>query len=448
MRIPACAAESSAGPIHDWLAGELVCPWWVLSAALAVLLAMVTVLCLRLRRAVTRLSDANAALREARQAHATLRDSEVALHAGLAGVGHALIVVGVDGAVRYATPNVATTLGMNVDELRGRRVGEVFGAEIEARLHGQSPFTNQKVAVEHRGVLRMVRLDARVAPTLGPGWLLACRDVSEEVERERQAQAQRRAADDALHLASLGALVSSLAHEISNPNHAITLNVQVLKSAWQGVIPLLDELQRQRGEFKIANFPYTDMREEVLRMVDAIYQGADRIRALVTGLRDCARDYGRRQMVTLDPVAMLEQVTASTLVYKPELRGHLRLTMAAGLPKVRGNTNLLAHALLDLMLVAADGDGARGGDLDVSVRSAPGPRLLVEISGQGPPQEAKELARLAQAFQAGGEDVGLRNWRLALAGWIVHQHQGELQTEQSGEHRTVWRICLPGVERA
>lgn len=449
MRPLACAiALPDASAARAWLTEGSTCPWW-LAAAVVALLSMTLLLAWQcLRRAKHRERLLRSELGEARQAHSALRDSEVAMHAGLAGVGQALLVVGSDGeSVRYATPNVGAILGLEVDVVRGRPAGELFGADVATRLRGQQSFSNLRVALEQVGKLRIVRIDARLVPALGPAWVLACRDVTDEVELERQAQTQRRAADDALHLASLGALVSSLAHEINNPNHTITLNVQVLRSAWQGVIPLLDELQRQRGEFKIANFPYTDMREEVLRMVDAIYQGADRIRAIVTGLRDYARDYGRRQMVTLETAPLLEQIAARALVFKPELRGRLRLSLAPGLPAVRGNANLLAHALLDLLLIAADDRGGGGGEVEVIARGTPGPRLALEILGLGPPQQAKELARLAQAFESRGEDVGLDNWRLALANWIVQQQRGELQAEPRGEDRATWRISFPGVER-
>ena len=106
----------------------------------------------------------------------------------------------------------------------------------------------------------------------------------EELERmhiEKMAQADK--------MVTLGTLVSGVAHEINNPTNFITLNTPILREAWHGTRPLLDEYYHTEGDFSVGRFPYSTLRERMDQLLDGVAEGAERITRIVANLKDFAR---------------------------------------------------------------------------------------------------------------------------------------------------------------
>ncbi len=58
-------------------------------------------------------------------------------------------------------------------------------------------------------------------------------------------------------LASLGLLISGIAHEINNPNNFIFFNIPILRSYLQFLLPIVDEYASAHPELRVFGRPYS-----------------------------------------------------------------------------------------------------------------------------------------------------------------------------------------------
>jgi PAS domain S-box-containing protein len=87
-------------------------------------------------------------------------------------------------------------------------------------------------------------------------------------------------------LATLGFLVSSIAHEINNPNSFISFNIPILQDYINDILPVLDSHSAKQSGFEICGLPYDEFREDVVNLLENMKHGSQRITETVGNLRE------------------------------------------------------------------------------------------------------------------------------------------------------------------
>lgn len=249
--------------------------------------------------------------------------------------------------------------------------------------------------------------------------------VMAEIEWRRDAQERARAESHlrrAERLASLGTLLSGVAHELNNPLAAIKSFAQLL---------LLDER------------PADD--QEALEVIE---REAARAAKIVSDLRLVARQ-ARRGGEAREPV-QLNDVVRHVL----EMRGYtlqthnveVRDDLAPDLPPVLADRGELEQAVLHLVLNAEHSLAEHPGERRLTVRTRAGPSgvsLRVVDSGPGIPEE--HLDRIFDPFwttREPGKGTGLG---LSMVHGIVAEHGGRIRVESEPGKGASFTIDLPGA---
>ena len=219
-------------------------------------------------------------------------------------------------------------------------------------------------------------------------------------------------------LATMGALATGIAHEVSTPLGVIVGRAEQL-------------LARCNGD------------ERATRAVEAIAQQADRIGGIVRGFLALARGDSPRTE-TVDPKALAE--VALELVEHRFLKAQVGLTrnIAARLPRVACEPRLIEQVLVNLLLNACDACGP-GGSVELCL-IAEGESVAFVVTDDGVGISADASARILEPFfttKPLGQGSGLG---LAITNELVKHHRGNLKVAaRQGQRGTRACVELPAM---
>jgi signal transduction histidine kinase len=244
-------------------------------------------------------------------------------------------------------------------------------------------------------------------------------------------------------MTALGVLVSSVAHEINNPNQVVLTNSGVLANAWADVADVLDCRSDDTVPGTIAGLPYTEMRQTVPRLIREAEESARRIAAIVGDLKNFARPSG---LVTdLFQLNDVVHRALRLLTYFIDKRtDRFRVELADSLPLLRGNPQQVEQIAINLVMNALESLPSRHAAVTVTTSHDAKARevvLAVRDEGVGMPRE--HVARLGEAFfttkaASGGTGLGI-----AIASSLVQMHRGHLSFISQSGRGTCATLRLP-----
>lgn len=278
---------------------------------------------------------------------------------------------------------------------------------IEARLHAaDGSWRELELAVQHADV------GGREAQ------LVIGRDVTDRKRLQRQVLVADR-------MFSLGTLATGIAHEINNPLASVMGNVAVAREALEA------------GEEASA-----EGKQELLAALGDAYEGAERVRKIVLGLRSLSRaDEDRRVEVQLDPL-----IERALQLAGNELRHRATVVPAlAARAAVLGDEGRLTQVVVALLVNAAQAMPAgRAQDNVITVRTSDcDGKVVLEIEDTGVGISASVLPRVFDPFfttKAVGAGAGLG---LSICHGIVTSLGGQITVESIEGHGTNVRVLLP-----
>jgi PAS domain S-box-containing protein len=354
---------------------------------------------------------------EQRQAERALRLAQTALERGFA----ATLFLDLEGRIGYANEAAQRLFARSAAELVGHAVWEVahglprdgWRARWE-ELRARGSLVVAGAVVRPAGERIEVELGASHLAFDGTEYgILVARDLT---DRRRAEQAQR--------LASLGTLAAGMAHEINNPLTYVATNVGFAADAIRPLAAAADV-------------------SEALRALDDAAEGARRVGKVVRDLLSVARvDPSARRRV--DPA---EEVRAALNLAQNELRHRARLvTRFDPVPAVRAGEFEVGQVVVNLLVNAAHAipEGASDrNEIRVSTRTAADGAAVVEVQDTGQGIAAEHLGRIFEPFfstKALGKGSGLG---LTVCHGIVAALDGRIEVESTPGRGATFRVVLP-----
>jgi signal transduction histidine kinase len=250
-------------------------------------------------------------------------------------------------------------------------------------------------------------------------------------------------------MASLGVLVSGVAHEINNPTGLILYNLPLLRNAYRVTETELESRFQESGDFPIGGLRYSELREEIPRMFDEMQGGANRIKRIVEDLKDFARKdtSNLNELVDLNLVVQTAVRLLDSTIRKST--SHFNAHYQDNLPRIRGNAQRIEQVVVNLLLNACQSlpSPDRGIFLSTCLDGEHGMVMLyIQDEGIGIPPE--NLANLTDPFFTTKRESGGTGLGLSVSAGIVKEHRGKLEFTSNPGEGTTAVLTLPAPERS
>lgn len=366
----------------------------------------------RLGQIGTELAARQIDLRDLRALHETIVRS----------IGVGVVATDLDDRIAFANEEAEGSVGVELRDRVGRRVAEI-APDLWTLMNqvGTEPGSEVEQSLETSAGTR--RLSIRVSSLRSPdggsvGRLYVLRDVSELRELEQEVARQQ-------HLASIGNLAASIAHEIRNPLAAISGSIEVLRMT-----------------------QHSDPGEQEL--TDIVIREVDRLNGLIREFLDYAKP--REIVPRLTQFAELIDHIVAIFQRDGEVADGVRFVIDHRIPphtELMIDADRIQQVVWNLLRNAAEAC-RHGGQVLIKTRKADrfaggGSAIVLMIEDNGPGLAPENIDRIFEPFfttKHGGTGLGL-----ATSHRIVAEHNGVLRAENLEGGGARFLVALPrGIE--
>lgn len=270
------------------------------------------------------------------------------------------------------------------------------------------------------------------------------KEMADRAAAETQVDMQQQQLVQADKMVSLGILVSGVAHEINNPNGLIGLNTSILKEVWGRAEPVLDEYAEEHGDFSLGAMNYSEMRAHTMRIFDELQSSSDRIKDIVSDLKEFSQKRSDREFELID----INQVVQSAIaLVQKHLETHteaLSITLADDLPNIQGIFQRLEQVLVNLLLNAADSLPSTSCAIRIQTGyDSESHSVWMRIEDEGCGIKEDDFPYLTDPFFTTKRESGGTGLGLSVSSNIMHEHGGELRFQSTHESGTTAIMILP-----
>lgn len=245
-------------------------------------------------------------------------------------------------------------------------------------------------------------------------------------------------------MASLGILVSGVAHEINNPTGLLLLNLPLVNDAWRDSQGILEAHYQQFGDFELAGLKYSRLRDELPIVLDEMKGGATRIKRIVEDLKD----FARHDAVDNDTLVDVNDVVATAIrLVDTSIRKsthHFVVEYDKNLPLVKVNAQRIEQIIINLILNACQALTSLGQKVSVStVYNKSQKKVVITVADEGSGIEKGDLTKLTDPFFTTKRDHGGTGLGLSVSAGIAKAYGGKLLFNSQKNVGTQVHLELP-----
>ena len=317
------------------------------------------------------------------------------------------------------------------------------GCEVpEAITSGKSTMFERKGFIDPERIEHVFIYPLEGEDGQGQDVLLRISDITEQRLFEKQLIQSEK-------LASLGTLVSSIAHEINNPNSFITLNIPILRDFLETLLPIVDTYAERHPDLEVFHMPYSEFRKDILALLDNIQHGSERINRVVYTLREFSQVKGKEEEKWVDLEAVVERSLSLCGVKVRRAVKSFITDIPEDLPQIYTDPYSLEQIIMNLLLNAADASDKTDSwiKLSVAVKDTWLDHTIIEVSDNGHGMDEEVRQKIFDPFftsKSRSDGTGLG---LYVCYNLTEAMRGRIEVESEPGKGSTFRVILPDKER-
>jgi PAS domain S-box-containing protein len=384
-------------------------------------------------------------------AEARLQHSKTMLQAVFDGIADPLILV--DRQCRVKIINTVATRYYGVEnpgDVVGNHCYQVFKGRLEPCDGCDVPQTvleGQSVTFERKGFMDAERLEQvviyPVKEKLGEvgDAIIRITDITEARKFERQLIQSEK-------MASLGVLVTSIAHEINNPNNFISFNIPILRDYIQAIMPIIDEHAAGQADFELCNMAYPEFRKDIDKLLDNIQHGSGRINSVVSNLREFSLDKDKKPQKRIDIEEIVERVLAICQNKIEKTVKRFNTVIPKNMPQIHTDPYALEQVLINLLVNAVQAADKRESRVELAIRIVNGENnhTVIEVSDNGSGMDEQTQLKIFDPFfttKSPAEGTGLG---LYVCHNLITDLGGRIEVKSKPGVGSTFKVILPHNE--
>jgi signal transduction histidine kinase len=263
-------------------------------------------------------------------------------------------------------------------------------------------------------------------------------------EAEERSRYQQEQIFQAAKMASLGTLISGVAHEVNNPITSVMLNAPAMEKIWKSVSPVLEKYSCENENFQVGNMNLEKLYKRVPLLLSDISESARKVKAIVSDLKDFARQAPAEMKDSVDINNVVKKAVGLVKNLINKSTENFSVEYAQEIPCFIGNTQKVEQVVVNLLVNACQAITDSHQSISITTdydRTTESVRIRVMDEGAGIPADI--LERIRDPFFTTKRDNGGTGLGLSISEKIIQDHGGHMQFESKPGKGTTVTITIP-----
>ena len=370
----------------------------------------------------------------------------------------AILILSHQGQVLYANLHSTEISGYSPVDLRRMHFRDIVHPdEITAVSHHFSERMAERdaprcyetrIVSRHGKVIPVEITGARTTWQNEAADVVIIRDISVRKEAEERLQAQQQQLMRTDKLASLGALVAGVAHEVNNPNQVIGMNAHFLLDGLPHLFALADSAERFDEDIRLSGMSYEDFKEAARSAISEIEASTTRIDHIVSELKRFVRGgaKGKREPTDLNQVIRTVVDLSRHMIARATDR--FDLVLQTDIPTAPADRIGMEQVIMNLLHNACQALPDRQRQVRISTRFDTAAKVLcIEVADQGVGISPESLASVTDPFFTTRGEKGGTGLGLSVSQRIVRDHGGTMRFRSVVGQGTTVTVTVPAEAR-